>query len=246
MADGYVDIRDIPNGVLTNQNHLRVWEATRANNEIVDAGELQPLKDLDWPRYYLDFETVGLAVPRWKGQRPYAQVPFQWSCHIHHRDKPLQHAEFLDVSGADPRRKCAETLVDAISREGVVVVYNASFERMVIKNLADLYPDLSERLMEIHNQIVDLLPITRNGYYHPNQKGSWSLKAVLPVLAPELSYDALEGVHHGQEAQIAWLLAADAEEEERARIKGQLSEYCKLDTLAMVRVVDALLDKIDS
>jgi len=106
-----------------------------------------------------------------------------------------------------------------------------------------MYPDLSGSLLEMNERFVDLLPITRRAYYHPSQKGSWSIKAVLPALVPELSYAELDGVQHGGDAQLAWMLAAKADPEERDRIANQLLEYCKLDTLAMVEIVDALLEK---
>lgn len=242
----YDDVRDIPESEITNENHRRVWRATCAGKEEVDIGEAVAVNDLPWPRYYLDFETIALAVPRWKGVRPYMQVPFQWSCHIHHENGELEHAEFLDISGDDPRRACAESLVEHLGKDGVVLAYNAGFERGVIRKLAEMYPDLSNKLMSIHDRIDDLLPITRRAYYHPAQKGSWSIKDVVPVLAPELSYTDLEGVHHGSEAQLAWILAARGGQEERDKLSNQLKEYCKLDTLAMVRIVEALSAKVSS
>jgi len=114
LAEGYQDVRDIPDGVLANPNHQRVWRATHAGEEEINVAEAAVLNDWGWPRYYLDFETIGLAVPRWTGVRPYAQIPFQWSCHIHYEDGRMEHVEFLDVSGADPRRACAEGLVEHI------------------------------------------------------------------------------------------------------------------------------------
>jgi len=242
QADGYVDLRDIPDGVLTNWNQQRVWRATCSGAAEFDAAEIRALKELPWPRYYLDFETIALAVPRWKGVRPYMQVPFQWSCHIHCEDKQLRHVEFLDTTGDDPRRACAETLVKHIGRDGVLIAYNAGFERRVIRELAELYPDLSDALLDMTERFVDLLPITRNAYYHPSQMGSWSIKAVLPALVPELSYADLDGVHHGEEAQLAWLKASNMDDEQRSILNQQLKAYCKLDTLAMVKIVDALLD----
>jgi len=245
QADGYVDIRDIPDGVLTNWNHQRVWRATCKGAAEFDVNEIKALKELPWPRYYLDFETIGLAVPRWKGVRPFVQVPFQWSCHIHREGRQMEHIEFLNVSGDDPRRACAESLVKHIGSDGVLIAYNAGFEKRVIRELAEMYPDLSKALLDINECFVDLLPITRNAYYHPSQMGSWSIKAVLPALVPELNYSNLAGVQNGGDAQLAWIQAAKADPEERSRIAGQLLEYCKLDTLAMVRIVDSLLSKAD-
>ncbi|MDX8405525.1 MAG: DUF2779 domain-containing protein [Mariprofundus sp.] len=242
QADGYEDVRDIPDGVLLNWNHQRVWRASCNGAAEFDAAEIQPLKALPWPRYYLDFETIALAVPRWKGVRPYMQVPFQWSCHIHREDRLMQHVEYLDLCGDDPRRACAEALVKHISPDGVLIAYNAGFEKRVIRELAALYPDLSDALLAMNERFVDLLPITRKAYYHPSQMGSWSIKAVLPALVPELSYADLDGVKDGGGAQLAWIQAEKADSEERNRIGDQLLEYCKLDTLAMVKIVDALLE----
>lgn len=242
---GYSDVRDIPDGVLTNANHQRVWRATTAGKEEVTLSELTAINDWPWPRYYIDFETIGLAVPRWKGVTPYSQVPFQWSCHIHQANGDMSHIEFLDVTGADPRRACAEALIEHIAQEGILIAYNAGFEKRVIRDLAQMYPDLSETLLEMNERFVDLLPITRAGYYHPSQKGSWSIKAVLPALVPELNYSDLDGVQDGGDAQIAWFEAAGENDEKRVLIANQLLEYCKLDTWAMVKIVEVLESKIN-
>ena len=244
QAEGYEDVREIPDGVLTNANHQRVWRATCAGEEEVDTAEAAVLKAWGWPRYYLDFETIGLAVPRWQGVRPYVQVPFQWSCHIHHQDGRMQHIEFLDVSGDDPRRACAEGLVKHIGVEGILIAYNAGFEKGVIRKLAEMYPDLSEALLNMNERFEDLLVISRKSYYHPSQMGSWSIKAVLPALVPELNYSDLDGVQNGGDAQLAWIQASSADVVKRKEIADQLLQYCKLDTLAMVKIVDALLQRV--
>jgi len=183
-------------------------------------------------------------VPRWKGVRPYVQVPFQWSLHIQHEDGRMEHVEFLDVTGADPRRACAEGLVEHIGPEGILIAYNAGFERRVIRELAAMYPDLSKVLLDMTERFEDLLPVARNAYYHPSQMGSWSIKAVLPALVPELNYADLDGVQNGGDAQLAWIQAAGADAEIRQKIANHLLEYCKLDTLAMVKIVDALLQRV--
>jgi len=134
-------------------------------------------------------------------------------------------------------------LVKHIGNEGVLIAYNAGFEKRVIRELAAMYPDLSDALLDMNERFFDLLPLTRAAYYHPSQMGSWSIKAVLPALVPDLSYADLDEVHDGSDAQLAWMLAAQAKPDERERIAGQLLEYCKLDTLAMVKIVDALQKK---
>jgi len=241
----YSDVRDIPESELTNEKHRRVWQATCDGEEKVDIAEAAALNDLPWPRYYIDFETIALAVPRWKGVRPYMQIPFQWSCHIHHENGDMEHVEFLDVTGNDPRRTCAESLVKHIGSEGVLIAYNAGFEKSVIRGLAEMYPDLSKSLLEMNERFFDLLPLTRNAYYHPSQMGSWSIKAVLPALVPELSYKDLDGVQDGSGAQLAWIEAAASNEDKRQRIGNQLLAYCKLDTWAMAKIVDALLKRVE-
>ncbi len=241
---GYQDIRDIPDGVLTNTNHQRVWRVSCSGKEEVDVAALIELNHLPWPRYYIDFETISLAVPRWKGVRPYMQIPFQWSCHVHHKDGRMEHVEFLDVSGEDPREPCAKALVELAGEEGVLIAYNAGFEKMVIRGLAEAFPQYHNELLEMNERFFDLLPITRNAYYHPSQKGSWSIKAVLPALVPELSYKDLDGVQNGGDAQLAWMKAVRSDAEVSKMIADQLLAYCELDTMAMVKIMDALLERV--
>lgn len=199
----------------------------------------QVLKDLPYPRYYLDFETITLAVPRWAKTNPYrTQVPFQWSCHIETAQGQLQHEMFLSVSGEDPRRACAESMIAALGNDGPVFVYYQSFEKSRIAELAKLFPDLATALLAINHRVVDLLPIARANYYHPDMKGSWSIKAVLPTIAPDLDYTQLN-VGNGGEAQEAYreIVHPDTPDSRKQALIEGLREYCTLDTLAMVRLV---------
>jgi len=246
LLSKYSDVTEIPESELSNEKHRRVWQASCDGEEQVDVVEAAAvLNALTWPRYYIDFETIALAVPCWKGVRPYVQIPFQWSCHIHHKDGRMEHVEFLDVTGNDPRRACAEGLVKHIGSTGILIAYNARFEKGVILGLAKIYPDLSESLLEMNERFFDLLPLTRNAYYHPSQMGSWSIKAVLPALVPELNYNDLDGVQNGSDAQLSWIKATHADETKQQRIANQLLAYCKLDTWAMVKIVDALLERVE-
>jgi len=244
-AAGYEDVRDIPDGVLSNANHQRVWRVSKSGEAEYDDKALAALQELPYPRYYLDFETISLAVPRWSGLRPYMQAPFQWSCHIQHEEGgDLQHVEFLDISGEDPRRACAEMLVKHMGKDGVLIAYNAGFEKGVIRGLAELYPDLSAALLAMNTRFFDLLPLSRKAYCHPAQKGSWSIKAVLPALVPALNYNSLAGVQNGSDAQVAWFKAAMMDKKEQEEVKTQLLAYCKLDTLAMVKMVEVFERRI--
>lgn len=239
-AAGYEDIREIPDGVLTNEKMERVRRATIAGEAEYDSAASSILDDLAFPRYFLDFETISFAVPKWKGMRPYQIAPFQWSCHIQYEDGSMEHVEFLDLSGNDPRRSCAERLVQDCGTEGTIIAYNASFEKSVIKMLAANNCDLEEKLLALNERFFDLLPLTRNYYYHPSQKGSWSIKNVLPALVPELSYADLDEVQNGEGAQIAYMQAV-LNPSDREKSDRQLREYCKLDTLAMVKIAEELV-----
>ena len=158
---------------------------------------------------FLDFETVQFAVPIWKGTRPYQQIPFQFSLHRLDETRQLIHQDFLDLPGADPSLLFAQALVLYCASPGPIYVYNAAFERTRIAELADRFAKLRRDLLTLNERIVDLLPITRDHYYHPDQHGSWSIKAVLPTIAPDLSYEQLSGVHDGTMASEAYLEAID-------------------------------------
>ena len=193
------------------------------------------------PLYFLDFETIAFAVPIWAGTKPYRQIPFQFSLHTVNAEGQVAHsAEFLDLSGNDPSRPFAEALLKACGTEGPVFVDNAGFETARINELAERFTDLAQALLAINARVVDLLPIARNRFYHPDQQGSWSIKKVLPTLS-NLDYSQLDGVQDGGLAQDAYLRAIDTtcSHDEINRIRNQLLAYCKLDTLAMVEMWQA-------
>jgi len=150
---GIFDIRDIPLAMLSSEMHRKVRRITNAGTAELEPEAADILQALDYPRYYLDFETVNFAVPIWPGTKPNQQLPFQWSCHIQQRDASIVHKDFLDVSGQDPRRKFAETLIAACGTKGTVIVYNQTFEKGIIKSLAREYNDLSDRLLEINSRL---------------------------------------------------------------------------------------------
>ncbi|MCA9316594.1 MAG: DUF2779 domain-containing protein, partial [Planctomycetes bacterium] len=195
------------------------------------------LSRLPYPRYYLDFETINFAVPRWRGTRPYQQVPFQWSLHIEGRGGELESRAHLDLSGDHPTRSLADALLDAIGPVGPVFMYT-SFERTCLRTLAASCPDLATGLAAIEARLVDLHPIAKSSYYHPDMHGSWSIKALLPTIAPELDYTALDGVADGVAAQQAYMeaIATATPAERREHLRAGLLAYCGMDTAAMVAV----------
>lgn len=240
IADGIIEMRDVPDKLL-NERQRRVKHCTLNDETYFDAeSAATELAAYKLPGYFLDFETINLAVPIWKGVCPYQQVPFQFSVHRLSRTGKLEHREFLDLSGKDPSKALAEALIEACGERGPVFVYYAAFETGRIKELAERFPRMKKALLAINERIVDLLPIAEKHYYHPSQQGSWSIKKLLPAIAPELSYDALDGVQDGGMAMGAFKVAItpSCTEEHVFEIKSQLLRYCYRDTIAMVNIFD--------
>jgi hypothetical protein len=238
VMNGYRDIRDVPAAEIGSEQQLRIHRVTLDGKPELLPGARAFADALPYPRFYLDFETVAPAIPLWAGTRPYQAMPFQWSCHIERAPGALEHAEFLDISGEPPMRELAQRLIRDLETRGPVLMYT-TYERKVLEGLADLFPDLAAPLAAIVNRLVDLHPVTRANYYHPDMLGSWSIKAVLPTIAPELDYAALEGIHEGNEAAAAYreAIAPQTSAERKAAIRDELLTYCRHDTEAMVRLV---------
>jgi hypothetical protein len=213
-----------------------------------DKIEKEPIREfldtLNFPVYHLDFETFQLAVPKWEGCRPYEQIPFQYSLHIEQEDGALEHKEFLAKEGTDPRRALAESLCRDIPMNVCSLAYNMAFERRVIRGLAELYPDLSEHLLNIRENMHDLMvPFQKQNYYTEAMEGSYSIKYVLPALypnEPSLDYHNLEDIHHGGEASEAFANMEFMSPEDIERTRKNLLKYCGLDTFAMVKVLEKL------
>jgi len=238
IEHGVEDVRDIPSERLHKPLHQRVHQATLSGLPYIGPEIGQALGALPYPRYYLDFESVQFVIPRWADTRPYQQLPFQWSCHIESAPDSVRHTDFLHTAVGPPMRACADTLIEALGSEGPIFCYSR-YERTVIHQLAARFPDLKSRLHSLAERLFDLLPLIREHYYHPAMKGSYSIKAVLPTVAPDLRYEGLGEVHDGVGAQIAYeeLIDDETPDARRAVLVNELKEYCRLDTLAMVRLV---------
>jgi hypothetical protein len=236
-AQGYRDLRDVPEQAIGDGGPRHLWEATTSGRSLVDPRAAVLLQDLGYPRYYLDFETIQFAVPIWAGTRPYEQLPFQWSCVIEQEDGSLEYREFLDTSGDAPMRSCAEMLIAVLASEGPVFAYTA-FERRILSESATRYPDLAPALHGIISRLVDLHEVARAHYYHPSQKGSWSIKAVLPTIAPELDYANLTEVSDGGGAQLAYfeVIAPETSMERKIILTRALQTYCRRDTEGMIAI----------
>jgi hypothetical protein len=241
VARGFRDIRDLPENLVPPGDGLRVWRAARSGQADNDGSAGATLAAQPYPRYYLDFETIGGALPLWPGTRPYQAVPFQWSLHREQSPGRLEHVEFLDLSGGLPARAVAEALLGAIGTQGPVFTYT-SYEKQCLATLGACCPDLAPGLAAVIGRLLDLHPIAKGAYYHPAMQGSWSIKALLPAMAPEMDYGLLEGVRDGGGAQQAFLeaIAPGTSVDRRLEIRRQLLRYCGHDTLALVRVVQFL------
>lgn len=200
------------------------------------------LESLHYPLYFMDFETVFPALPLFAGLRPYDQLPFQWSVHV--LSKPgtePEHHEFLATDTNDPRRDFISSLCAVMGEIGNIVVYNETFESQRLSELTSWPPGFAGRIKNIQGRLWDLLPVMRKHVYHPAFGGSYSLKAVLPALVPDMTYEGME-VGNGQDAGLAWeaLIRGGLDQTERDRIKKALLDYCGKDTLALVKVLEKL------
>ncbi len=238
VMNGYRDIRDVPASEISSETQLRIHRVTVDEVMELLPGASEFELNLGYPRFYLDFETVAPPIPVWVGTRPYQRLPFQWSCHIERAPGVMEHKAFLDLSGDPPMRALAEQLITDLESEGPILMYT-SYERGVIEGLATMFPDLASSLEAIIARLVDLYPVTRANYYHPDMLGSWSIKAVLPTIAPDMDYAGLDGIQEGMEASSAYLEAIDPETEPKRKeeLRDSLLKYCRHDTEAMIRLV---------
>ena len=237
----FEDIKELDKFNASQQIQIR---SELSKEQVIDKEAIKEfLNTLSYPLYHLDFETFQQAVPEFIGLSPYEQIPFQFSIHKDDGKRNLEHFEFLAEVGADPRYELALNLIKFIPQDACVLAYNMSFEKRVIRRLAVNYPQVSNELMAIHDNIKDLMaPFVSKSYYHPKMRGSYSIKYVLPALVPEFesAYKDLNLIHHGGEAMQAYEAMAFMNETQRDAYKKALLAYCKLDTLAMVKVLEKL------
>ena len=170
--------------------------------------------------------------------------PFQYSIHIEYEDGSLEHKEYLADPDIDPRKEIARRMTKDIPKGSFMMAYNISFERGIIKKLAEQFPAYSNHLMSLHDNFVDMhTPFKNKDYFTPEMKGKSGLKTILPILAPEMekAYKELDMVHEGGEAMSIYKKLAEADHLEMIiRYRSSLIEYCKLDTYAIVKILEKL------
>lgn len=226
-----------------NPNQLLQVQSEINGTSHIDSDEIRNFTNgLNYPLYYLDFETIGPAVPIYDGSRPYQQMVFQYSLHIQEAPtSELEHREYFADPSQDPRIGFIKQLIHDCGSSGDILVYNIGFEKGKLKDLIEMFPEYCNELRGIVNRLKDLMmPFQQKWYYTPEMKGSYSIKSVLPALVPELSYDDLEIKEGGTASNTFLSMVYGTFEGDVEETRRQLLEYCELDTYAMVKILETL------
>lgn len=238
-AQGIQTIDEIPAGFKLSILQRRVKD----NAEWVGPRLKAMLQTVQHPVHHLDFETFMPAIPRFPMTRPYQTIPTQWSNHIEIAEGIVQHREYLCLDPKDPREELAVALLESLGREGSICVYS-SYERAILKGLAEALPSLRQDLAQVIARLWDLLPVIQEQYYHPQFEGSFSIKSVLPALVPSLGYGDLEIQEGGMAAQHYYrMVFEETDWVEKERLREALLKYCQRDTLAMVELRKTLFSR---
>ena len=242
--NGTFHLSDLPSDFPLTPSQSTYVNSVLENKPTIDSTAIrQELANLQYPIHFLDFETDSPAIPRFDGFKVYEEFPFQYSCHVLQADSVVTHHEYLHTDITDPRLPLLKSLLAHIADCGSIVVYNLSLERRILRGLTESFPECTPALQSIIERLWDQLTILRKHYEHPDFCGSKSLKTVLPVLVPSLSYKLLD-IQEGGDAPAVWnMMLSTNNEPERQEWNRRLRAYCKLDTLAMVEIHKVLEEK---
>ena len=233
---------------LTYAQQMQIKAVKSGETFIDQEGIVEELANLEYPLYFLDYETYNSALPLHRGYKPQQQMVFQYSLHVvGQNSQEIQHREFIAQTKNDPAYELVKHMRNSISDKGTVIVWNKTFEAGRNKEMAELYPEFAEFLLGINQRIYDLADVFKQCFYvDPKLKGSWSIKNVLPVLVPELSYKELE-INKGDQAMINWWIMTheETDDSKQRQIRDNLLKYCKLDTWAMVEIWKRLSVQLD-
>jgi hypothetical protein len=238
-----ISFNNIPDDYPLNEKQWMQVHSEVRNETFIDKKAIRSfVENLNYPIYHLDFETFTSAVPIFDGSRPYQQLVFQYSLHIEHEDGRIEHKEYLaETNNEDPRIKFIERLIQDCGNEGDVLVYNIGFERGKLFDLIKFSPQHKQPILRIIDRLKDLMiPFRERWYYTPEMKGSYSIKKVLPALVPELSYQDLSIQEGGTASNTFSTMLQGNFKGDVVQTRKDLLEYCKLDTLAMVRILEKL------
>jgi hypothetical protein len=243
---GVLSIDDIPSDFSFGANATLQIKHHKSQEIKIDKENIKEfLETIEYPINFFDFETFQNAIPRFDNQRPYAQMPFQYSLHILYEDGTLEHKEFLGDENSDPRELLAKQMLKDITPIGSIVAYSQGFEKGKIRDLAELLPTFRGDLLALNERFIDIAhPFQYKHYYHPKFNGRYSIKIVLPTLFPNddaLDYKKLGSIQNGGDAMDTFAnLHLLKDKSKIAEIKKDLLAYCRLDTLAMVRIWEKL------
>src|SRR3989344_2047905 len=238
---GIFELKDIPESMelsITQKNQIKAYVK---DTIFKDAPAIKKeLDELDFPLYFLDYETFHCAIPRFDGFSPYQQIPFQYSLYVLDslEEKEPSHFEFLFSGALDPSLELVKSLQSHIGESGTIIVWNKKFECKINEEIAKRLPDYKIFIDGVNARVYDLMDIFAKQYYVDKKfKGKVSIKNVLPVLVPELSYKSLQ-IQEGGTASQKWneMTTGGISEAEKEKIIKNLKEYCKLDTYAMYAI----------
>ena len=239
QAAGVEEIKDVPEDFPLTPLQRVTRTAVREGRLQVHGNLKKALAAIKPPVRHLDFETFGPAIPRYADSRPFQHIPFLFSVHTERDGQPPHHVDYLHETSDDPRPMLVERLLAAVGREGAVCVYS-HYERRMLRELMHAFPQYETALDALARRLFDLWPVVINGCYHPDFRGSFSLKNVLPVLVPDLGYDDL-AVDDGYLAAIRYQRALDDQDDaRRQQTFTDLRAYCERDTLATLELRKAL------
>ncbi len=245
LIDGNIfKIEDVPDDMALSDIQRNQVDAYIYDKVTIDREKIrEELADLVYPIYFLDYETFPSAIPRFDGFSPYQQIPFQYSLHVlRAHDAEPEHFEFLYTEAGDPSTPLAMSLKKDMGLTGSVIVWNKGFERGRNEEMARKIPDVMAFMNSVNSRLYDLMDVFKKQYYvHKDFRGSTSIKKILPVLAPELSYEEL-GIKEGGTAAESWnkITTGKVSPEETEKIKKDLLVYCGLDSYAMYAIWRAL------
>lgn len=242
LSEGYKQLDDIPQEFEMSANAAMQLAHYRSGEVYIDKEQIREfLEPICYPIYFFDFETIMPGIPEFDDSKPYQQIPFQFSLHVQQFEgSDLEHFEYLGDGLNDPRPGLIEAMINLLGQTGSIICYNMGFEKTRIKDLAKLYPQFETELLAINDRVFDLMiPFQKRWYYHPHFRGSYSIKAVLPVLIPELRYDELD-IPEGKMASLVYSQLKFQDQITATLQRQALRAYCKMDTLAMVKIVDCL------
>ena len=240
---GIESIHDIPDSFPLTETQRRACECVQNNKPYYDRDLKDEIAALKYPIYFMDFETLFPALPRYAGMCPYDQIPFQWSVHIKRTpESKLEHHEFLQDDESDPRDAFITSLLSVLGehKKAPIIVYS-SFESARLDDLSQWFPKYAKRIDQVKNRLWDLYQVIRSNVYHPQFYGSFSIKNVLPALIPDMSYENME-VADGTEAGLAYekMIHGGLDSKEKQSLRNALLKYCRQDTMAMVKLLEHL------